>query len=74
MKCNWIEKLILRWTIKIINKHKISDDPSVLSPFVLDLMDLSLAFDGFVQHLGSLLQKEEQPNLVVPILKQEYKS
>ena len=74
MKCNWIEKLILKQAIKIINKHKTSDDPAALSPFVLDLMDLSLAFDDFVQHLGSLLQKKEEPNFIIPITEQKYKS
>lgn len=74
MKCNWIEKLILKQTIKIINKHKTSDDPAALSPFVLDLMDLSLAFDGFVQHLGSLLDKQQKPDFVIPITEQKYKS
>ena len=74
MKCSWIEKIILKQTIKIINKHKTSEDPSELAPFVLDLMDLSLAFDKFVQHLASLIEKEEKPDFVFPVAEQKYKS
>ena len=74
MKCNWIEKKILKLASKIIDKHKLSNDPLELSPFVLDMLDISYSFDKFVQHMASLQDKKEESQIIIPIGDQKYKS
>lgn len=72
MKLNLIQKLILSWATKIINKHQKTDNPSELSPFLMDLMEISLAFDNLISHLVRI--QEPSPSLTIPYSEQKYKS
>ena len=71
MKLNLIQKLILSWAAKIINKHTETDNPEELSPFLMGLMEVSIAFDGLIAHLVKI---QEPTNISVPFSESKYKS
>lgn len=74
MKCNWIEKMILKKASKIIDKHVLSDDPKELSPFVLDMLEISNSFDRFVEHMSMLTKNNSPKSVFIPFSEQKYTS